>query len=170
MRHDEHAIAGILKRNALPLVLKKKLRAFRDENQGPSVRRLEGATKIRSIFHVGGNGNGGRSGHRLTAAMRAHQLNGILHDGIGTVALHGVDGSKCAHAFVEIDLQGGGERDHAAGVAKNGMAVERIDRDSVAIAGGRAELFGLDVPCGKKSEALFAEQPLLWSFARRARN
>ena len=38
--------------------------------------------------------------------MGAHRLDGVLRDRIGTESLHGVDGSKCANPFVEIDVNG----------------------------------------------------------------
>jgi len=82
---------------------------------------------------------------RLATSLRTHQLNRILNNGVGTVALHGVDGCERAYTFFDVDLQRRRKGDHASGMSKDRVTIQRIDGDPVTITSSRSKLFRLDV-------------------------
>src|SRR5215467_2080438 len=165
MGSDEIAVPGIFERDALLPVLQKELAPFRDKNQRFATGRLESSGIVRGIFRLRRGLHRGRGGKGFAGAVGPHHLDGILRDRIGTVTLHGVYGGESADPFIEINVQGGGKRDHAAGMPEDAVAIKRIDGNSVSVARRRAKLFGFDVGFCEERKAFFAEQAFLGAFA-----
>ena len=104
MRGDEKAVALQFECDGLALVLDREAVLPSYEFKRAAIGGLIDAGEISGVFNECCRSDfwSGREG--LLFALGAHELNGELRDGIGAIALHGVDGGEGADTFVDVDL------------------------------------------------------------------